>query len=108
MEQGVGQPLPGNRINITSLPFSFNPLTIELHENVEIVPRIGDLWLPMAIVSPHHKVRFFFLGIDVLFNSKDKVVRIEHVGVESKVLVWRLGKKSDKDWLWNFEHEEKM
>jgi hypothetical protein len=97
MEQGVGQPLPGNRINITSLPFSFNPLTIELHENVEIVPRIGDLWLLMAILSPHHKVRFFFLGIDVLFNAKDKVVRIEHVGVKSKVLVWRLGKKSDKD-----------
>jgi hypothetical protein len=84
MEQGVGQPLLGNRANTTSLPFSFDPLTIELHENVEIVPRIGDLWLPMAIVSPHHKVRFFFLEIDVLFNAKDKVVKIEHVGVNLK------------------------
>jgi hypothetical protein len=109
MEHGVGQPLSCNRINITSLPFSFDPLIIELHENVEVVPRIGgDLWLPMAIVSPHHKVGFFFLGIDVLFNAKDKVVKIEHAGVKSKVLVWRLGEKSDKHWQWNFEHEEKM
>jgi hypothetical protein len=56
----------------------------------------------------YHKVRFFFLGIDALFNSKDKIVRIEHVGVESKNFVWRFGKNSDKDWLWNFEHEKKM
>jgi len=22
--------------------------------------------------------------------------------------VWKLGKKNGKEWLWNFEHEEKM
>jgi hypothetical protein len=44
----------------------------------------------------------------VLFVAKDKVVKVEHTKAKSKVLVWRLGKKSDGEWLWNFEHEEKM
>jgi hypothetical protein len=47
----------------------------------------------MVVVSPHHKVRFFFLGIDVLFVVGDKVVKVEHVGIKSKVLLWRLGKE---------------
>jgi hypothetical protein len=84
------------------------PFTIELHENVEIVPRVGDLWLPMVVVSLHHKVMFFFSRIDVLFIIGDKVVKVEHARVESKVLVWSLGKKNGGKWLWNFEHEEKM
>jgi len=39
-----------------------------------------------------------------LFVVGDKVVRVEHSGVESKVLVWRLGRKNDGKWIWNFEH----
>jgi hypothetical protein len=53
-------------------------LTIELHESVEVVSRVGDLWLLMASASPHHRVRFFFPRIDVLFVARDKVVKVEH------------------------------
>ncbi len=77
--------MANTKIDITSLQFSCNPLTIELHENVEVVLRVGDLWLPMVAVSPHHKVRFFFPRIDVLFDVGDKVVKVEHARVESKV-----------------------
>jgi hypothetical protein len=59
MERGARQPLLGNRIDTTSLPFSFNLLTIELHESVEVMPRIKDLWLHVADVSFHHRVKFF-------------------------------------------------
>jgi hypothetical protein len=31
----------------------FNPLNIELHEKVEAVPKVGDLWLPATVLSPH-------------------------------------------------------
>jgi hypothetical protein len=57
---------------------SFNALTIEFHENVEIVSRVRDLWLLVASVSPHHIVRVFFPRIDVLFATGDKVVKVEH------------------------------
>jgi hypothetical protein len=79
MEQGTKQLLLNIMTNITSLQFLFNPLSIELHENVEAIPKIGYLWLLVAVVSPHHQVRFFFLGIDVLFTIGDKVVKVEHI-----------------------------
>jgi hypothetical protein len=59
MEQGAGQSLLSNRTNTTYLPFSFDPLTIELHESVEIMPRGGDLWLFVDAMSPHHIIIFF-------------------------------------------------
>jgi hypothetical protein len=77
-------------------------------ENSKVVPKVGDLWLLVATMSSHHQVRFFFPQINVLFVVKDKVVRVEHFGVESKVFVWRLGKKNDGEWIWNFEHEKRM
>jgi hypothetical protein len=51
----------------------FNPLSIE---NIEAIPRVGDLWLPIVAMSLHHQVRFFFPQIDVLFVVKDKVVKV--------------------------------
>lgn len=79
-----------------------------MHENVEAIPKVGYLWLLVVVVSPHHQVRFFFLRIDVLCAIGDKVVKVEHAGVESKVLVWRLGRKNDGKWLCNFKHKEKI
>jgi hypothetical protein len=105
MEQGIKQLLLNIRTSTTSLQFLFDTLSIELHENVEAVPKIGYLWLLVVVVSPHHQVRFFFKGIDVLFTIGDKVVKVEHIEVESKVLVWRLGRKNDGKWLHNFKHK---
>jgi len=54
------------------------------------------------------KVRFFFLGVDKLFDVGDKVVRVERSNIESKTLVWRLERNFEGEWLWNFKHEKKM
>lgn len=43
---------------------------------------------------------------NTLFGVGDKMVKITHLGVESKALVWRLGRNVVGKWLWNFEHEE--
>jgi hypothetical protein len=53
-------------------------------------------------------VRVFFLGVDKLFDVGDKVVQVEHSNIESKALVWRLGRNLEGEWLWNFKHEKKM
>jgi hypothetical protein len=53
------------------------------------------LWLSIVAVSPFHLIRFFFLGIETLFAIGDKVVKIEHSRVKSKVLMWRLGRNVD-------------
>jgi len=83
-------------------------LNIESFENIELIPRVGDLWLLVVAVSSFHKIRFFLLRIDALFVVGNKMVRIEHFGVELKALVWRLGQNAKGSWLWNFEHDEKI
>jgi len=45
---------------------------------------------------------------NTLFVFGGKVVKITHLGVESKALVWRLKRNVAGKWLWNFEHEEKI
>jgi hypothetical protein len=54
MEQRVKQLLPNIRTNITFPLSSFNPLSIEFHEKVEAMPKVGDLWVLVATLSPHH------------------------------------------------------
>jgi hypothetical protein len=46
--------LPDININIISFQFLSNPLNIESFEEVESVPRVRDLWLPVAAISPSH------------------------------------------------------
>jgi hypothetical protein len=35
-------------------------------------------------------------------------VQVEHTSEESRILVWRLEKDSKGEWMWNYEHEDKM
>jgi len=108
MEWEAGPLLLNTNIDIISPLFSFNLLNIEIFEEVDSIPRVGDLWLSIATVSSSHRIRFFFPRIDTLFVVHDKMVKIEHSRVKSKALVWRLGKDVNGRWLWNFEHEEKI
>jgi len=53
-----------NTPNVFPMLHLFNLLVIELHEKSETIFTIGDLWIPIALISPHHKIRFFFHGIE--------------------------------------------
>jgi hypothetical protein len=46
-------------------------------EEVDSLPRVGDMWIPMATSSPFHCVRFFIPRIDVLFVVGDKIIKID-------------------------------
>jgi hypothetical protein len=93
MEQEV-KPLSLNtNTYIISLLFSSNLLNIEIIEEVDLVPRVGDLWLPIVAVSPSNQVRFFFLRIHNLFDVGDKLVRIEHSKVETKAFSMEIRNK---------------
>jgi hypothetical protein len=108
MEQEVGPQLTDTIIDTTSPLSLSNLLTIEVFEGANSIPRVGDLWILIITSSPFHRVRFFIIGIDVLFAIGDKIIRIEHSGAESKVLFWRLGKNINGKWFWNFEHDERI
>jgi hypothetical protein len=43
----------------------------------DIIPRIGDIWIPRSCSSPNHFICFFILGIDHLLQVGDKVLGVE-------------------------------
>jgi len=94
LESKVGVLSPIDRPYTIFLPYLLNSIIIELHEKVNIVPRVGDLCVPIATISPHHKVWLFFPIVDELFVIGDKVVKVEHTNVKSRTLVWKLGRYS--------------
>jgi hypothetical protein len=77
-------------------------------EGLDSIPRVGNLWIPIVTSSSFHHVRFFILGIYVVFAIGDKIIRIEHSRVESKILVWRLGRNTNGKWFWNFEYDARI
>jgi hypothetical protein len=56
LESKVGVLSPIDRPYTIFLPYLLNSIIIESHEKVNIVPRVGDLCVPIATISPHHKV----------------------------------------------------
>jgi hypothetical protein len=85
MERKVRSLLLDINTYIIFLLFSSNLLNIEIFEEVDSLPRIGDLLLPIIIVSPSHQVKFFFLRIDTLFVVSDKVVRSRIQGFSMEI-----------------------
>jgi hypothetical protein len=108
MEQEAGPSLLTINTNTISFQSLSNPLNIESFEEIESIPKVADLWLPIVEVSPSHMITLFLPKIDGIFAIGDKMVRLEHSGVESKILMCRLGRNAKGGWLWNFEHHEKM
>jgi hypothetical protein len=72
---GVGQLLPTN-IPKKILSFLLNPMNIESQKKNEVVPKVRDSWIHVIVISPHHKMRFFFLKIDGLFVVRNNVIRV--------------------------------
>jgi hypothetical protein len=56
--------MPNNTPNVFPMLPLFNLLVIKLHEKSETILIEGDLWIPIALISPHHKIRCFFHGIE--------------------------------------------
>jgi hypothetical protein len=60
MEHEVRPSSPYTSTHIISSLFSSNTLNIEIFEEVDLVLKVGDLWLLIVIVSPSNRIRFFF------------------------------------------------
>jgi len=67
------------------------------------VPRLGDIWIPKFLVSLNHFPRFYILGVKDLFQTWDRVVRVEHAGSRSHLISWRVW--CDSEAKWQFQQE---
>ncbi len=62
------------------------------------MPRLGDIWVPKSAVSPNHFARFYIPSVEDLFQTGDRVVKVEHAGSTSRLISWRLWRDSKGKW----------
>jgi hypothetical protein len=74
----------------TNKPLKHYPFTFLHIENEKHPPYAGDIWVFTLLVDSDRCVRIFMLGMEKLFQLGDKLVRVEHVGVISRLLNWKL------------------
>jgi hypothetical protein len=85
MEQGAGTKMQSYNSSSTSLRTSHKSTHI-VSNGAKEIPRVGDIWIPYSARSPDHFTRFFILEIEVLFQSDDRILRIETSGLSSRLL----------------------
>jgi hypothetical protein len=67
---------------------SISPPTLHKDTNITILrmkelPKIGNIWIPKCARSPNHFTQFFIPRIEHLFQTRDKLLKIEASGVSS-------------------------
>jgi len=62
------------------------------------VPRLGDIWIPKAAVSPNHFARFYIPGVEDLFQTGDRLIGVEHAGSRSRLINWRVWCDPEGKW----------
>jgi hypothetical protein len=67
------------------------------------VPRLGDIWIPKSTHSANHFPIFYIAGVEDLFQTGDRLVRVEHGGSRSRMISWRVW--HDAGERWQFQQE---
>jgi len=62
------------------------------------VPRLGNIWIPKSPISPNHFPQFYIPRVEDLFQTGDRVVRVEHAGSRSRLISWRVWHDSEAKW----------
>jgi hypothetical protein len=102
MEQEDGAMMHNFSVDFSFLHTSLNIYNSGFGEE-DVIPRIGDIWIPRSCSSPDHFIRLFILGIDHLLQVGNKVLKVEVKGGLSKLISWRLCQKFDQELKWQLE-----
>jgi len=97
MERGDGCQPQSYRRNTTT-PRTLRTVTFLFAERQCSVPRLRDIWVPKSTVSPNHFTKFYIPGVEDLFQIGDHLVKVEHGGLRSRVISWRIWRDSEGKW----------
>jgi hypothetical protein len=85
MEQAAGTKVQSYSSNSTS-PRTSHKSTHIVSNGAKEVLKVGDIWIPYSIRSPYHFTRFFIFEIEILFQSSDRILRVEASGLSSQLV----------------------
>jgi hypothetical protein len=77
-------------------------VTPSVAESLRSIPRVGDIWVPKSTPTANHFPRIYIPGVEDLFQTGDRVIRIEHGGSRSRLICWRIWHDGDS---WKFQLE---
>jgi hypothetical protein len=97
METGGGH-APPNSSPVFISPPTLRRVNPEFAERQTSIPRVGDVWIPKAEVSPNHFIRLYVPGVEDLFALGDRLVRIEHSGSRSRIISWAIWRNRTRGW----------
>jgi hypothetical protein len=97
MEQGDGRRPQNYRRNSTTplILRKITPLFVEMQSNVL---RLGDIWVPKLAVSPNHFVRLYIPDVEDLFQVGDRLLRVEHSRLRSRLISRRIWRNQEGVW----------
>jgi hypothetical protein len=59
-------------------------------ENGKPTPRLRKIWIPTVAIIEQHYIKFYILNMEKMFSEKDRVIKVDHFGIMSKMSSWRL------------------
>lgn len=88
MEQEDGHQLQDFKYSTTSPPTLCRVSIYKLKRQRQ-VPRIDDIWISISPISPNHISRFFIPSIKILFQARDRVLKVESSGSRFCMISWK-------------------
>jgi len=88
MEQEDGFRAQDSKGNIILPPTLCRVSTHKLERQRQVL-RLGDVWIPFSLVSLNHFIRFFISRMEDLFRARDRILKVENLGIRSRLISWR-------------------
>jgi hypothetical protein len=79
-----------------------------LHENLEVVPRLGDIWLLVKLFVFEGFVKFFKPKHKRKLQEGDCIVKLELIRCETCVLSWKLYKNREGMLVWAYVSSDEV
>jgi hypothetical protein len=77
-------------------------------EEVHSRPRVGDIWVPISMPTANHFPRIYIPGVEDLFQTGNRVLRIEHGGSRSRLICWRIWRDAGSSWQFQLESSDEQ
>ncbi len=107
MEQGGGQRPQTYRTIFTSPPTLHRIVPLSAERQSALL-KLRDIWIPKLAVSPNHFVRLYILGVEDLFQEGDRLLRVEHGGLRSRLISWRMWRSQEGEWKFQQEFTDEQ
>jgi hypothetical protein len=83
-------------------------VTLSVAERLQSIPRVGDIWVPKSASTANHFPRLYIPGVEDLFQTGDRIIKVEHGGSRSRLICWRIWRDAGESWQFQQESSDEQ